>query len=72
MLSNITLGYGIPITINSIGKLRHTEVYYPGGLQHQQTFNELGEIILIREGSPTTSQIGATSWLQHASQSTKE
>ena len=44
MKSDIQLGYGIPLTIDSIKKLKHAEVY-PVGLQHQQTINELGQII---------------------------
>jgi hypothetical protein len=44
MLSDIELGYGIPITIDCIRKLKHAEVY-PIGLQHQQTINEDGQII---------------------------
>jgi hypothetical protein len=44
MISDIELGYGIPITIECIKQLKHAEVY-PVGLQHQQTINEHGKII---------------------------
>jgi hypothetical protein len=44
MMSDIELGYGIPITIDCIKSLKHAEVY-PIGLQHQQTINEHGKII---------------------------
>ena len=44
MLSDISLGYGIPLSIDCIRKLKHAEVY-PVGLQHQRTINELGQII---------------------------
>eukprot|EP00956_Cyclotella_meneghiniana_P041032 scaffold212472_cov70-Cyclotella_meneghiniana.AAC.2 len=44
MISDIELGYGIPITIDCIRKLKHAEVY-PVGLQHQLTIDEHGNII---------------------------
>ena len=44
MHSDIELGYGIPITIECIKKLKHAEVY-PIGLQHQLTIDEHGNII---------------------------
>jgi hypothetical protein len=44
MKSDVQLGYGIPLTIDCIKRLKHAEVY-PIGLQHQQTINEQGEII---------------------------
>jgi hypothetical protein len=44
MLSDIELGYSIPITVDCIRKLKHAEVY-PIGLQHQQTIDETGAII---------------------------
>ena len=44
MISDIELGYGIPLTINCIKKLKHAEVY-PVELQHQLTIDEHGNII---------------------------
>eukprot|EP00956_Cyclotella_meneghiniana_P033327 scaffold95026_cov46-Cyclotella_meneghiniana.AAC.2 len=44
MISDIELGYGIPITIDCIKKLKDAEVY-PIGLQHQLTIDENGNII---------------------------
>eukprot|EP00956_Cyclotella_meneghiniana_P032130 scaffold86951_cov48-Cyclotella_meneghiniana.AAC.2 len=44
MVSDIELGYGIPITIECITKLKDAEVY-PIGLQHQLTIDENGNII---------------------------
>ncbi len=44
MLSDIELGYGLPITIDCVRKLTHAEVY-PVGLQHQKTIDENGNII---------------------------
>ena len=44
MISDIELGYGVPINIQCIKNLKHAEVY-PIGLQHQLTIDENGNII---------------------------
>ena len=42
--SHIELGYGIPISVSGIYKLKDAKVY-PLGLQTQQTINEAGQSI---------------------------
>lgn len=44
MISDIELGYGIPMTMECVKELKHAEVY-PIGLQHQKTIDETGRII---------------------------
>ena len=44
VVSDVTLGYGIPITLEGVLKLKDAEVY-PLGLQTQQTIDEAGRTI---------------------------
>ena len=44
IVSDIELGYGIPLNIEAVEKLKHAEVY-PLGLQVQQTIDEKGRSI---------------------------
>ena len=44
IISDVELGYGIPLTIEAVEKLKHAEVY-PLGLQTQQTIDEKGRSI---------------------------
>ena len=44
MRQDVELGYGIPLTLDCVNKLKDAEVY-PVGIQNQETINEKGDII---------------------------